>query len=66
MENPKGGCVLAGINAVLGAIDRICPVYHSGPGCCMQTTAADQGQSGLDWRIPYIRIAYNDIHLILP
>lgn len=46
MENPKGGCVLAGINAVLGAIDRICPVYHSGPGCCMQTTAADQGQSG--------------------
>lgn len=46
MENPKGGCVLAGINAVLGAIDRVCPVYHSGPGCCMQTTAADQGQSG--------------------
>lgn len=46
MENPKGGCVLAGINSVLGAIDRVCPIYHSGPGCCMQTTAADQGQSG--------------------
>ena len=46
MENPKGGCVLAGINAVLGALDRVCPVYHSGPGCCMQTTASDQGQSG--------------------
>lgn len=46
MENPKGGCVLAGINAVLSAIDRVCPIYHSGPGCCMQTTAADQGQSG--------------------
>lgn len=46
MENPKGGCVLAGINSVLGAINRVCPVYHSGPGCCMQTTAADQGQSG--------------------
>ena len=45
-ENPKGGCVLAGINTVLGAIDRVCPIYHSGPGCCMQTTAADQGQSG--------------------
>lgn len=45
-ENPKGGCVLAGINSVLGAIDRVCPIYHSGPGCCMQTTAADQGQSG--------------------
>ena len=46
MENPKGGCVLAGINSVLGAINRVCPVYHAGPGCCMQTTAADQGQSG--------------------
>ena len=46
MENPKGGCVLAGINSVLGAIDRACPILHSGPGCCMQTTAADQGQSG--------------------
>ncbi|MCR5609283.1 MAG: nitrogen fixation protein NifK [Lachnospiraceae bacterium] len=46
MENPKGGCVLAGINSVLSAIHRTCPVYHSGPGCCMQTTAADQGQSG--------------------
>lgn len=45
-ENPKGGCVLAGINSVLGAIDRVCPIYHSGPGCCMQTTAADQGQPG--------------------
>ena len=46
MENPKGGCVLAGINSVLGAINKLCPIYHSGPGCCMQTTAADQGQSG--------------------
>lgn len=45
-ENPRGGCVLAGINSVLGALDRVCPVYHSGPGCCMQTTAAEQGQSG--------------------
>lgn len=46
MENPRGGCVLAGINSVLGAINRVCPVLHSGPGCCMQTTAAEQGQSG--------------------
>jgi nitrogenase molybdenum-iron protein beta chain len=46
MENPKGGCVLAGINAVLGAIHKACPIFHSGPGCCMQATAADQGQSG--------------------
>lgn len=46
LENPRGGCVLAGINSVLGALNRVCPVYHAGPGCCMQTTAADQGQSG--------------------
>lgn len=46
LENPRGGCVLAGINSVLGAIDRICPILHSGPGCCMQTCAAEQGQSG--------------------
>lgn len=44
-ENPRGGCALAGINAVLSAVDRFCPVYHSGPGCCMQTCAAEQGQS---------------------
>jgi nitrogenase molybdenum-iron protein beta chain len=44
-ENPRGGCVLAGINAVLSAVDRVCPVYHAGPGCCMQTCAAAEGQS---------------------
>ena len=46
LENPRGGCVLAGINSVLGAIGRTCPVYHAGPGCCMQTSAADQSQAG--------------------
>lgn len=46
LENPRGGCVLAGINSVLGAMNRVCPIFHSGPGCAMQTTAADQGQSG--------------------
>ncbi|MBD5543354.1 MAG: nitrogenase molybdenum-iron protein, alpha and beta chain [Lachnospiraceae bacterium] len=46
LENPRGGCVLGGINSVLGAIDRVCPILHSGPGCCMQTCAAEQGQSG--------------------
>ena len=30
MENPKGGCVLAGINAVLSAIDKVCPVEQTG------------------------------------
>lgn len=46
LENPRGGCVLAGINSVLGAINKVCPILHSGPGCCMQTCAAEQGQSG--------------------
>lgn len=46
LENPRGGCVLAGVSSVLEALERVCPVYHSGPGCCMQTTAAEQGQSG--------------------
>lgn len=45
-ENPRGGCVLAGVSSVLEAIDRVCPIFHSGPGCCMQATAAEQGQSG--------------------
>ena len=45
-ENPRGGCVLAGINSVLAAIHHVCPILHSGPGCCMQTTAAEQGNSG--------------------
>lgn len=45
-ENPRGGCVLAGINSVLAAINHVCPILHSGPGCCMQTTAAEQGNSG--------------------
>lgn len=46
LENPRGGCVLAGINSVLGALDKVCPIYHAGPGCCMQSTVAEQGQSG--------------------
>jgi nitrogenase molybdenum-iron protein beta chain len=45
-ESPRGNCVLGGINAVLGAIDKICPIYHSGPGCCMQTSAGEAGLSG--------------------
>ncbi len=46
LENPRGGCVLAGINSVLGALDKVCPIFRAGPGCCMQTSAAEQGQSG--------------------
>lgn len=46
VENPRGGCVLAGINYTLGALDRVCPILHAGPGCAMQTTYGEQGQSG--------------------
>ncbi|MFL0195338.1 nitrogenase component 1 [Clostridium sp. WILCCON 0269] len=45
-ESPRGNCVLGGINAVLGVVDRVCPIFHSGPGCCMQTTAGEAGQAG--------------------
>ena len=45
-ENPRGGCVLSGINSNLASIGGICPIFHSGPGCCLQTSAAEQGQSG--------------------
>lgn len=46
VENPRGGCVLAGINNVLGTMDRVCPVFHSGPGCCMQSSAGEQPYGG--------------------
>lgn len=46
-EFPRGSCVLGGINTVLSAISRVCPIYHSGPGCCMQTSAGEAGQAGL-------------------
>lgn len=44
-ESPRGACILGGINDVLGAVDRFCPIYHSGPGCCMQTTAGEHSNS---------------------
>lgn len=51
VETPRGSCVLGGINDVLGAMHRVCPIYHSGPGCCMQTTHGEQGQSGKKWSV---------------
>lgn len=45
-ENPRGNCALGGVNAVLSAINRVIPIYHAGPGCCMQTTAGEAGQAG--------------------
>lgn len=46
VENPRGGCVLAGINNALLPLNRVCPIFHSGPGCCMQTSAAEQPNGG--------------------
>ena len=40
VENPRGGCVLSGITATLAAMKGFCPIFHSGPGCGMQTAAA--------------------------
>ena len=40
VENPRGGCVLSGITATLAAIKGFCPIFHAGPGCAMQTSAA--------------------------
>lgn len=51
VEGPRGNCALGGVNAVLSAINRVIPIYHSGPGCCMQTTAGEAEQAGL--RTPY-------------
>jgi len=45
-EAPRGNCALGGANAVFSAIDKVVPVYHAGPGCCMQTTAGEAGQAG--------------------
>ena len=45
-ESARGACVLGGINDVLSAIHRFAPIYHSGPGCCMQTCAGEHNNSG--------------------
>jgi nitrogenase molybdenum-iron protein beta chain len=45
-ESPRGSCVLGGVNNVLSALNRVCPIYHSGPGCGMQNTAGEAGQAG--------------------
>jgi nitrogenase molybdenum-iron protein beta chain len=45
-ENPRGNCALGGVNATLSAVNRVVPIYHAGPGCCMQTSAGEAGQAG--------------------
>ncbi|MDR3264015.1 MAG: nitrogen fixation protein NifK [Clostridiales bacterium] len=51
LENPHGNCSLGGANAALTAIKRVIPIYHSGPGCCLQTTAGEASQGSV--RLPY-------------
>jgi nitrogenase molybdenum-iron protein beta chain len=55
LENPHGNCALGGANATLSAIRRVIPIFHSGPGCCMQTTAGEANQASI--RLPYY-VAY--------
>lgn len=45
-EFPRGNCALGGVNAVLCAVNRVVPIYHAGPGCCMQNAAGEAGQAG--------------------
>jgi nitrogenase molybdenum-iron protein beta chain len=57
LENPHGNCALGGANATLSAIHRVIALYHSGPGCCMQTTAGEASQGSI--RMP--QVAYTSI-----
>ncbi len=50
-DSPRGTCALGGVNATITALERVIPIYHSGPGCCMQNSAGEAGQSG--GRSPY-------------
>jgi len=51
LENPHGNCSLGGANSVFTALRRVIPIFHSGPGCCLQTTAGEPSQGSL--RLPY-------------
>ena len=51
VENPHGNCSLGGACAAFSAISRVVPIYHSGPGCCLQNTAGEPSQASL--RLPY-------------
>jgi nitrogenase molybdenum-iron protein beta chain len=55
LENPHGNCALGGANATLSAIRRVVPIFHSGPGCGMQTTFGEAAQGSV--RLPYF-VAY--------
>ena len=41
LESPRGACVLGGVMNVISAIEGACPIFHSGPGCCMQTSGGE-------------------------
>ncbi|MBP3743471.1 MAG: nitrogenase molybdenum-iron protein, alpha and beta chain [Treponema sp.] len=45
-EKPRGGCALSGISAVLSAMEKVCPVFHAGPGCAFQSIASEEGHGG--------------------
>jgi len=46
IENPRSSCALGGALALISSINRTIPVLHAGPGCGLQVTAGQLGQSG--------------------
>ena len=65
LQNPRGGCVLAGAYASISTINRACAIYHSGPGCHMQNIAAQHGQAGDKtpnlWSVPSTNMMERDV-----
>ncbi len=47
LESPRGACVLGGVMNVISAIEGCCPIYHSGPGCCMQTAGGEYNDEAI-------------------
>ena len=46
IENPRASCAFGGALALVTSIDRAIPILHAGPGCALQVTAGQLGQSG--------------------
>ena len=47
LESPRGACVLGGVMNVISAIEGACPIFHSGPGCCMQTAGGEYNDEAI-------------------
>ncbi|MDR0915717.1 MAG: nitrogen fixation protein NifK [Oscillospiraceae bacterium] len=49
VQYPRGSCALGGAAAAVTHIKRAIPIYHSGPGCQMQTMAGQRGPSASNY-----------------